>query len=205
MPPDANPLDPQFADPMALMPVPPAARGERGRNNVIRNVQLRENADHFVFEDEAMFNIDDMNFEPAAQPVRRLPQRQSLLKRISKLPPPVKKFLLDLIEKRHVEFSTPESERQMDWSLISEDSLIAEIDIIRSNDTTDYAPEEVVNDDIIAAIIAEILRRDSDDIFTEYAEEMSRGEDTEFLDLNQPLMQLFLRTLLPWNQMAPSG
>lgn len=62
-----------------------------------------------------------------------------------------------------------------------------------------------VNDAELQQIVSELLWRTPEEIFAEHSAASNAEEDTETLDLNQPLMQLFLRSFLPWNRLDPAA
>lgn len=62
-----------------------------------------------------------------------------------------------------------------------------------------------MSDAELSDIVTEILNRSPEDIFAEHSAHSTVADArNNTLDLNQPLMQLFLRSFLPWNHVDPS-
>jgi hypothetical protein len=194
LPPDANPLDPQFADPRAMLPLPRAgARAVRGRHAVPVPVAVaggglgRQRPNHnrrvvnhgngrqgqgqgHVPDDEeeeahmmrqlAQFEAQEGELRQGDEDQRREMEmlrqyehthaggggggggqsNETLLKRITDLPKPLKTFLLNILEQR-AKSDEQDSDGEADpeelnmYDFIDEGSLLAEMDIIRRSDT----------------------------------------------------------------------
>ena len=250
LPPDANPLDPQFADPQMLLAGAHINNNNNNNNNrfhnhqrrrgdgvivhqqqqrgdfgndfmmdeedgdmaeILRNIEQSE-IDMLMAQQQHGLNSNEMEGRPVGGAIRQR-QNQSLVERLMGLPISIRTFLLDIMCKRCkqlprvIDEDSAEQDEQDEYmiSFIDEESVLAEI--MRLRDTAAANGDDIdLSGANIEELVFELLHCDPAE-FLDSIHHRAAGSgaaDGLALDLNQPLMQLFLRSLLPWNRIDTS-
>jgi hypothetical protein len=228
LPLEANPLDPQFADPALLQrtrrPDRRVENNARGRGAPQQRQVLVRNAemDAGAFENDL---LDPHDFAAAFGEEGVDPRNQagmngdardhSITGRLLALPAPVQEFLLRIVKQRckdlpHLVDEDAEQEEDdddLDASVfIDEECVLAEIIRIRDMARRNGRQGESWALPGIEQLVFELLHNDPARILEDIqrralGHNQDGGADGGTMDLNQPLMQLFLRSFLPWNRL----
>jgi hypothetical protein len=189
---DANPLDPRFTDPNKPLPI---NREDVDRARAIRLAQQNQPRRQRVAQMRPVGAEGDVQWQFDANTMGGGEYLEPLVERIARLPAPLRDFIVSIVERRLEQLRGTED---FD-ALLDTESVLAEAMYMRDGEGDDG---RVVDPNELARIVAEAMNVDPFDFHRDVqirAEQRRRDEGT--LDLNQPLLQLFIRSFLPWNHL----
>lgn len=138
---------------------------------------------------------NDMHWQFDANTMGGQEYLDPLVDRIARLPVPLRNFIVGIVERRLEQMRGTE-----DFDvLLDTESVLAEALYMQGGDDDEA---RVVDPNELARIVAEAMNVDPFDFLhdVQVRAEQTRREDAA-LDLNQPLLQLFIRSFLPWNHL----
>jgi hypothetical protein len=190
---DANPLDPRFTDPNKPLPI---NREDVERARALRLAQQNQPRRQRVAQMRQVgFEGGDVHWQFDADTMGGAEYLEPLVDRIARLPAPLRDFIVGIVERRLEQLRGTED---FD-ALLDTESVLAEALYMRDSEGDDG---RAVDPNELARIVAEAMRVDPFDFQRDVhirAEQQRREAGT--LDLNQPLLQLFIRSFLPWNHL----